>query len=182
MSGVHIQSMIDLGACHPYIGNDTYIFYDRGYKIINVEPHPDNFKLLKKTRKKDINLDAAIVTNYITEVDFEINKEARLSKVSSKITGYKVKTITIQQLLEYIDTGENFTLKIDIEGSDYLVLEKFLTYEKKAVIVQIETFDGLRGLSNSNFDSLMNQHDYLLVSKTPLNSFYFLKSYWPFEV
>ena len=47
---------IDVGAGKPNDDSVTKVFYDLGWRGINIEPHPENFHLLDKERKRDINL------------------------------------------------------------------------------------------------------------------------------
>ncbi|WP_442678960.1 FkbM family methyltransferase [Sphingomonas sp. ASY06-1R] len=50
---------IDVGANHPTYDNDTKLFYDHGWKGINIEPSPHWFKLIQAERPRDTNIQAA---------------------------------------------------------------------------------------------------------------------------
>ena len=47
---------IDIGANDPNFYSVTKAFYETGWSGINIEPLPNKFSLLKKFRKRDINL------------------------------------------------------------------------------------------------------------------------------
>ena len=81
-----------------------------------------------------------------------------------------------------VNSDENFALKIDIEGNDYLILDQFLSFKNKPILVMVETFDCINGTRFSKFDKLMYKNNFICISRTPLNSFYFLKSSWPFNI
>ena len=51
---------IDVGAWHPERDSTTKYFYDRGWRGINVEPHPEFFALLTHERPRDVNLQVAL--------------------------------------------------------------------------------------------------------------------------
>ena len=47
---------IDVGACYPVIHSVTKLFYDRGWRGINIEPLPSLSAVLTNDRPRDINL------------------------------------------------------------------------------------------------------------------------------
>ena len=51
---------IDIGAWHPDLHSVTKHFYDMGWTGINIEPSKSYARLLKRRRRRDINLDVAI--------------------------------------------------------------------------------------------------------------------------
>ena len=50
---------IDVGANHPTFDSDTKLFYDHGWKGINIEPSPHWFKQIQQERTRDTNIQAA---------------------------------------------------------------------------------------------------------------------------
>jgi FkbM family methyltransferase len=51
---------VDVGAHHPKRFSNTYLFYQMGWRGINIEPNPDAISLFKKYRPGDINLQLGI--------------------------------------------------------------------------------------------------------------------------
>ena len=51
---------IDVGAWDPVKDSVTKVFYDRGWRGINVEPHPEYFNRLVDARPRDVNLQLAL--------------------------------------------------------------------------------------------------------------------------
>ena len=51
---------VDIGAYHPKRFSNTYFFYKRGWRGINIEPNPEAIKLFKKYRVGDINLEMGV--------------------------------------------------------------------------------------------------------------------------
>src|SRR5947208_11366481 len=53
-------TFMDLGGNHPYIDNNTYFFYLRGWRGVNVEPSPICQELFREHRPGDRNLGVAV--------------------------------------------------------------------------------------------------------------------------
>ncbi|TAN34185.1 FkbM family methyltransferase [Patescibacteria group bacterium] len=51
---------IDIGAYHPDKISNTKLFYERGWRGINIEPSPIGYKLFCEKRLEDINLNCAV--------------------------------------------------------------------------------------------------------------------------
>jgi len=51
---------VDVGAFHPIQYSNTFLFYQRGWRGINIEPNPDQFRFFKTCRPRDINLNIAV--------------------------------------------------------------------------------------------------------------------------
>src|SRR5438552_4472595 len=51
---------IDVGACAPKQFSNTFFFYKKGWRGINIDATPGSMKAFNKVRKRDINIEAAI--------------------------------------------------------------------------------------------------------------------------
>lgn len=51
---------VDVGAHHPRRFSNTYYFYRRGWRGVNVEPNPDALAIFQSVRKRDINLQCGV--------------------------------------------------------------------------------------------------------------------------
>src|SRR4051794_2053711 len=51
---------VDVGAYHPYLASNTYLLYRRGWRGINIEPAPEHFRALQRSRERDTNLCIAV--------------------------------------------------------------------------------------------------------------------------
>src|SRR5580700_8067787 len=51
---------VDVGAMDPVHDSVTKAFYDRGWRGINIEPHPQFYERLVAERSRDINLNVAV--------------------------------------------------------------------------------------------------------------------------
>src|SRR5436305_14357375 len=53
-------TFVDIGANHPFTDNNTYFFYVRGWRGVNVEPAPPGHALFLEHRPDDLNLAVAV--------------------------------------------------------------------------------------------------------------------------
>src|SRR5262245_52803640 len=53
-------SFVDLGAFHPVMHSNTYLFYTMGWRGLNVEPNPAYIGEFERLRPEDITLNVAI--------------------------------------------------------------------------------------------------------------------------
>ena len=51
---------VDVGAHHPKFLSNSYYFYRRGWRGINIDPIPDVMKQFRRVRKGDVNLELAL--------------------------------------------------------------------------------------------------------------------------
>ena len=55
-----LDTFIDVGAHHPMRFSNTYLFYKKKWKGINIDPLPGSMKLFNKLRPRDINLELGV--------------------------------------------------------------------------------------------------------------------------
>jgi len=126
---------VDVGAHHPKRFSNTYYFYKRGWRGINIDARPGCMEDFNKIRPRDINIEAAIAgenrkLTYYMFTDPALNTfDKELSSEYSK--QYKMigeKVIATQRLDELLVQNLPAGLKIsfmtvDVEGLDLEVLE-----------------------------------------------------------
>ncbi len=59
--GDRIGSFLDIGAYHPVIENNTYFFYQKGWRGANIEPVPQLHQAFQQARPEDRNVQVAIL-------------------------------------------------------------------------------------------------------------------------
>jgi len=127
---------VDVGAFHPKRFSNTYLFYKRGWRGINIEANPKSIKHFYKVRKRDINLNIP-VSDKPDILKYYIFNEPALNGFSKELSSQRngqgkyiiVKELEMQtQRLDEIltkhlppDTNIDF-MSIDVEGLDYQVL------------------------------------------------------------
>ncbi|MCA6595319.1 MAG: FkbM family methyltransferase [Pseudanabaena sp. M046S1SP1A06QC] len=179
---------VDVGAHHPQRFSNTYLFYLKGWRGINIDAMPDSMKAFEKLRPKDINIESAISEKSEILTYYMFNESAlngfseHLSSIRNGINSYKLiaqKNIRTQKLSEifdkYLPEGQEIDfLSIDVEGLDYQVLlsNDWDKYRPKILLVE-ELATSLETISQqSQTYSLLRKYGYSLFIKTFNTSFY----------
>ena len=128
---------VDVGAHHPMKYSNTYYFYKKGWRGINIDALPGSMRLFKKIRPKDINLEIAISDKNET-LTFYLYNDPAVNSFSKKlalkrakegsfnvISTIEIKTKTLSEVLEsFLPKGQKIDfLSIDTEGLDLNVLK-----------------------------------------------------------
>ena len=183
---------IDVGALHPKRFSNTYYFYLKGWRGINIDATPGSMKKFNKTRPNDINIEQA-VSDKKTELTFYMFNEPALNTFSEKIkdnllntSNYKLinkQKLQTKKLCEIFQENlvQNQTIdfiSIDVEGYDFEVLKSndWDSYIPKVILIESH-FNSLESINNSNnllFEFLKNKN-YTLYAKT-INTLIFIKN------
>jgi FkbM family methyltransferase len=130
--GVENGFFVDIGSHHPRFSNNSFIFYERGWRGVNVEPTPW-FHMLPQMRPLDTNVYAAI-TDKDGEVEFFFHPHSPatssvVSEIRTDLGDYArdrerlvVPSMRMATLVEkYVgDRHVNF-LSVDVEMAEALV-------------------------------------------------------------
>ncbi len=103
---------VDVGAHHPKRFSNTYTYYKKGWRGINIEPRPGSKKLFDKIRPRDINLELP-VNSVEEELTYYVFNEPALNGFSKEdsqlsygvgdykiIDKIKIKTRTLKNILD----------------------------------------------------------------------------------
>lgn len=179
---------VDVGAHHPQRFSNTYFFYLKGWRGINIDAMPGSMELFEEVRPKDTNIEAAI-SDLSEELTYYMFNDPALNGFSKsistdrdKIRGYKIvdrKVIKTQKLSDLLevhlpeDQKIDF-LSIDVEGLDYQVLlsNNWLKYKPTILLVEELAMSlGALPTQSKTFQFLQKQ-GYELFAKTYNTSFY----------
>ena len=175
---------IDVGAHHPLHGSVTRAFYDRGWRGINIEPLPSCFDLLRRERKRDVNINAALWSSQGERDFYEVVDDPSLSTVNEsigkglveagqRVDVSKIPCTTLDAICAEHRVKEVHFLKIDTEGAEKSVLEGFAFDNVRPWVVVIEANEqwSTRDVS-SEWEPLILDRNYLLAYYDGLNRFY----------
>lgn len=191
--GIKKPSYMDIGAHHPWVLNNTYLFYKRGLTGVNIEPDPILFATLSKRRPKDININKGVGFNKESKMaDFYIMSSRTLNTFSKeeaermsnrgsiKIDGIKqIELININDVLSkyYSNRGLDF-LSIDVEGLDLQILKSidFQNYKPKVICVETIVFSEERVImkQHETIDFVLS-NGYFCYADTSINSIFVRK-------
>lgn len=197
--GVERPSYLDIGANHPVLLNNTFLFYSKGSKGVCVEPNPEIFQKIKDRRRRDICLNMGIGTfdsdgadfymmsssGFSTFVKSEAEKCVRENNYGTqKIEKIiRISLIAINTLIEkYFPQGVDL-VSLDTEGYDFEILKSldFKKYRPKVFCVETLRYEATRKLKKQNeIIDYMIAHGYFLYADTYVNSIFVDKRIWPF--
>ena len=182
---------IDVGAHHPKRFSNTYLFYKKGWKGINIDALPGSMKLFNKIRPRDINLEIG-VAEAEDVLNYYVFNEPALNTFSEELSNgiidkcknqyfikevIKVKVKRLDKILDsYLHNNEIDFLNIDVEGLDYDVLKSnnWNKYRPKCVLVEILD-SSLHNLNNHPIVNFMKQKDYCIYAKQ-MNTVFFMNN------
>lgn len=179
---------VDVGALHPIRFSNTYKFYKKGWRGINIDALPGSMKVFEKLRPLDINLEIPIsdekgimpfyvfgekaLNTFLPEVvkQRELGGHHKVERIIN------VETNTLANILDqYLAKGIKIDfLSIDVEGFDFNVLRSNNWQKYRPSIVLLESELLLSDFLNSDMYHFMEANGYTIYAKTVLT--YFLKS------
>ena len=180
---------VDVGAHHPKRFSNTYFFYKKGWKGINIDAMPNSMKLFKKTRPRDINIEIPIseqkqklkyyafdepaINGFSKEIS---EKRSRTEDVKILFTK-EIETTTLENILtEYLPKDQTIDfLSIDVEGLDFEVLKSnnFKIFKPNLILVEI-IGSNLCEIEKSEITKYLNNLGYDIYAKT-INTVFFAK-------
>jgi FkbM family methyltransferase len=179
---------VDIGAHHPKRFSNTYKFYLKGWRGINVDPMPGSMVPFNEIRPEDINLEIG-VSNEEGELEFFIFNEPALNTFNkaeadkkNNFKGYHIertqpiKTYLLKDILaKYLPQGKQIDfMTIDVEGNDMLVLSSndWGVYRPKYLLVEELEADISKIIESGEISVFLKSKDYSLVSRTFNTSIY----------
>lgn len=176
---------VDVGANHPTACSNTYRFYKKGWRGINIEPNQINIQKFRRIREEDINLGIGISQKKGKMVFYEFFETA-LSTFSKEEAeknikvGKKLKqkvTVSVEKLSDvlnkYAKGKEIDFFSIDTEGFDMEVLKSNDWNNFKPTIICLETAG--RGYTedySQEFMEYLSKYGYKIAARTRLNTIY----------
>ena len=167
---------IDVGCHHPFINNNTYLLYKKGWKGINIDLDFSSIDMFNYFRPEDDNRKIGISNKKgFSNLYFFHNRAAKNTLFKKSGRGAKqIKKIEIDTLNNIIKNSK-FKIKeidfltIDVEGNELNVLKGIQnTIKKNQCILQIEIFkknfedvnNFLISLGYENFYEVKNRLNY----------------------
>jgi FkbM family methyltransferase len=130
----HVENgqYVDVGANDPSIDSVTRLFYEHGWRGINIEPMPDMYERLVEARPDDVSLRCAAgdVAGELTLFDvvgtglstLDAEQGARLREDGMSVVERSTEIATLNDILTEHAKGPIHFLKIDVEGAEQTVL------------------------------------------------------------
>ena len=183
--GVSNPGYIDIGAHHPHFINNTYLFYKKGCRGINVEPDPYLYKLFEKYRPEDVNLNIGVaaeegIMKYYQLSSSTLNTFSQEDAIKAVDAGYNLlgsietPVKPVNQLLSvFSSNNQPYFMSLDVEGMDMIILEaiNYDTHPPALICVETAEFSNKKICDKKN-DAIayLREQDYLLYADTYMNS------------
>lgn len=178
---------VDVGAHHPKRFSNTYYFYKKGWRGINIDAMPGSMNEFDKLRPRDINIEVPISSKKQTLKYYAFNESAlngfskELSEQRNNSRDYNIiftkdlQTQTLQNILDvYLPKGQIIDfLSIDVEGLDLDVI-KSLDFDKvrpRYILVEVLALS-FNDIINNEITNYLTSRSYNIISKT-VNTFIF---------
>lgn len=127
---------VDVGAHHPWRLSNTFFFYSRGWRGINIEASPDAVALFQAHRPRDVNLNLAIAAGHRTLTYHRFDEPAvntfspelveayRVTARYKLLATHGVRAAPLRDVLaEHLPAGQPIDfLSVDVEGLDAEVI------------------------------------------------------------
>jgi FkbM family methyltransferase len=145
---------VDIGAFAPLQHSNTYWFYRRGWRGINVDATPGSMHIFKWLRRRDVNLELAVsskggeLTYYCWGVPNVMNTTSKEAAEEVVRNGGQqpekiiVKARTLEQILdEYLPKGQTIDfLTVDVENHNFEVIKSnnWSKYKPRLILVEAD--------------------------------------------
>jgi len=182
---------VDVGAHHPKRFSNTYLFYKRGWRGINIDAMPGSMEIFKKFRPRDINIELGIGEKE-GALDYFVFNEPALNGFSRELSQkrhdtefryriekvIKVDVLPLSMVLQkHLPRGQAIDfMSIDVEGLDFQVLKSndWNRFRPKYVLAEI-LGSSLLDIQSSEIGVLMKDQNYILFAKC-MNTVFFKDS------
>ncbi|HBB86417.1 MAG TPA: FkbM family methyltransferase [Blastocatellia bacterium] len=192
--GLTKPTYLDIGAHHPVILSNTFLFYQNGSSGVCVEADPLLYAKIKRRRKRDTCLNVGVGASDAKSANFYLMSTKALSTFSEvesqRYSQYQ--THTIQQVIEvplvtinnvieqYFDPFPNF-VSLDTEGLDLAII-KSLDFERyRPQVFCIETVTYTEDKSEEKIQDIityMKANNYMVYADTYINTIFVEQDSW----
>ena len=139
---------IDIGCHQPFLNNNTYRLYKRGWTGINVDLDFNSIDLFNFFRKNDFNIQAAVSDKNEDRDLFFFHNRSAINTLSHDTGSQakeirKIKARTLDNIIQnspYKDKKIDY-LSIDVEGHELNILNGFNINKYKPELIIIEFID-----------------------------------------
>ena len=177
---------VDVGAHHPFRFSNTYNFYKKGWRGLNIDAAPGAMQKFHRHRQGDINLEIGIA-EHAASIPFYIFDEPALSTFDAATAKHRnvpprqlVCTVTLSVeplaavLRKHLPPGQRIAfLSVDVEGKDMEVLRSndWNAFRPEVVIVETMSED-IDALVASPHHQYLLSKGYAALAKSVHSSFY----------
>lgn len=186
LEGQQVGFFVDVGAHHPMRFSNTYLFYRRGWRGINIDAEPGSMRLFNKYRRDDTNIECGVGVQSGRLPYWRFNEPAlntfdeaeAMLKNSPPYRLIELVDVAVRRLddllKEHLRPGRTIDfLTIDVEGKDREVLESndWDLYRPRLILAETLRTDML-SLSICPVVQFLSKQGYMPVAKTYNTTFF----------
>jgi FkbM family methyltransferase len=182
-------SYLDVGAHHPTLFSNTYLFYKRGYQGVLVEPDPELMDSIRRVRPRDTCIEAGVGVQSAANAQFFVMSTRTLNTFSEEeAKRYEamgtqriekilpVPMVTLDEILaDRFQDKEPTLVSIDVEGLDFEVLSTLDLKKRRPPIICVETLqysETREEIKDTRIARLMSDNDYFAYGDTYINTIF----------
>ena len=182
---------VDVGAHHPKRFSNTYLFYRRGWRGVNIDAMPGSMAAFRQMRPRDINLECGVGPKDDT-LTYHIFTEPALNGFSEQLSQSRHAADTSARLVEtrpirvrplgdilgeHLAPGRTIDfMSVDVEGLDLEVLRSndWSLFRPKFILVEVlgSTWETL---NSSEVTKFLSDRGYDIVAKCTNTVFFRLR-------
>ena len=165
---------VDIGCNHPVYNNNTFLFYKRGWRGLNIDLDKSSIDLFNIFRKGDLNIHAALSSSNNTQKVYEFHKKSPLNTLVKKVANYQkaevkniyeINTITLNEIIndKGLQNNKINFLTIDVEGHEVEVLKGLNIDIYRPDVIVVEYLDlnlDKLEIKNLNINNVLNSEIY----------------------
>lgn len=172
---------VDVGAHHPKRFSNTYYFYKKGWRGVNIDAMPGSMRTFNKIRPRDINVEIAL-SDKKEMLKYYVFNDPALNTFSKELAdrrdgqeSYRIlfeKDLQAYTLVEVLDKhlpkGQEIDfLSVDVEGLDFRVLKSNDWNKYRPAIILVEDkSNSLETAMRSDIYKFLLDKGYKLFAKT----------------
>lgn len=170
---------LDIGCFHPFMYSNTCLLYKQGWRGINIDINLTAIDLFNIARPKDFNICTTIdqnkkeykvffdhhfsPLNTLSESNYRVYKKKYFKDASFK----RIKSNTIDEILNLTNMRDINFLNIDVEGFDFQILKQLIPKKINPELISIETHnvDGSKLLDCDKINELLIQNNFITLKR-----------------
>jgi len=185
----YIGKFVDLGCFHPTRDNNTFQFYKKNWRGINVDLNPITIELFKFFRSKDININCAISNKKGSKKMYFVDDLSPLNTLDSNHLNFlkknfllkkddfkekKIKTENINNILNRYRFYKVDFLNIDLEGLEYEVIKSinFKKFKINLICIEILDHNKLSKDKSKKIHQILKKNNFRYLKKIGVNSIF----------
>lgn len=175
---------LDIGACHPFRGNNTWWAYKMGWRGMNIDANEDSIKLFRVFRPEDINVSCG-VSDKNEELEYYMfhGAEAMNTFVPERKNVKEVENVKLLKVRNINDILEEYHVEnidfidIDVEGAEEKIVRTFdwKKYSPKCALIEYLGQESLEDVLQTSIHKKMKAEGYLLKSFYTVTALYIKK-------